>query len=218
MKKATLDQAAKILALFAETPRGHVQELLSSGLLADLRDGNLARVDRDTFRRVLGLKPLNEPLLVPLGLVAVGPLDPFNPREFYTTRKGLYVWPGFAGRVLPAVGDEVCLAEEINLSPFTLTEHAADAVIRENLPESHVFEADELCAIGRHLIEGQPNGKEGHLLSNGYANLFYVKGKSDQVFVVDFNWYAVDREWDVHAWGLAGRTWPAGCRVFSRNC
>ena len=48
----------KILSLFADTSCEQVQELLERGLLADLRDGNFERVDRDEFRRVLGLAPL----------------------------------------------------------------------------------------------------------------------------------------------------------------
>jgi hypothetical protein len=60
MKKATLDQAAKILAILDDTPLEQVQAMLSSGLFADLRDGNLAGVNRNDFRRILGLKPLGE--------------------------------------------------------------------------------------------------------------------------------------------------------------
>jgi hypothetical protein len=59
MQKATLDQAAKILAILDDTPLEQVQAMLSSGLFADLRDGNLADVNRDEFRQVLGLRPLN---------------------------------------------------------------------------------------------------------------------------------------------------------------
>lgn len=46
---------SKILSLFADTPREQVQELLERGLLADLRDGNLAEVNRDDSRKFLGL-------------------------------------------------------------------------------------------------------------------------------------------------------------------
>ena len=61
MKEATLDQAAKILALFKDTPSEQVQDLLESGFLADLRDGNIADVNRDEFRRLVGLEPLFAP-------------------------------------------------------------------------------------------------------------------------------------------------------------
>ena len=57
---ATLDQGTKILALFKDTPREQIQALLTSGLLADLRDANFGdiKVERDEFRRLLGLKSL----------------------------------------------------------------------------------------------------------------------------------------------------------------
>lgn len=55
---ATLSQASKILSLFEETPPEQVQRILGSGLLADLRDANVALVDRDEFRCVCGLELL----------------------------------------------------------------------------------------------------------------------------------------------------------------
>ncbi len=60
MKKgATLKQAEKILSLFTETPMDQLQNILESGLLTDLRDGNFDGVNRNAFRQVIGLKPLN---------------------------------------------------------------------------------------------------------------------------------------------------------------
>jgi hypothetical protein len=57
MTKATYDQATAIHTLLSEASREQLQVMLTTGLLADLRDGNLENVDRDEFRRVLGLKP-----------------------------------------------------------------------------------------------------------------------------------------------------------------
>ncbi|MEK7494218.1 MAG: hypothetical protein AAB630_03630 [Patescibacteria group bacterium] len=58
MKHATLEQAGKIISIFKDTPSKQVQALLESGLLADLRDGNIAKVDRNEFRKLLGLESL----------------------------------------------------------------------------------------------------------------------------------------------------------------
>ena len=55
-QEATLDQAAKILSVFRNTPVEQVQAIVGSGLLADLRDGNVAEVNREEFRKMLGLK------------------------------------------------------------------------------------------------------------------------------------------------------------------
>ncbi len=59
MKDATLKQASKLLLLFGDTPSEQLQAILASGLLADLRDANIANINRDEFRKMIGLKPLN---------------------------------------------------------------------------------------------------------------------------------------------------------------
>lgn len=58
MKKATLEQAGKILSIFKDTPSEKVQAIIESGLLVDVRDGNLYNIDRDVFRKLLGLEQL----------------------------------------------------------------------------------------------------------------------------------------------------------------
>lgn len=63
MKHATLNQAGKILALPAQkgTPHSQIQELLSSGILADLFDkrAKISEVDRKVFRNMIGLSSPN---------------------------------------------------------------------------------------------------------------------------------------------------------------
>lgn len=57
---ASWQQAANLLTLVSNkgTPAGQIQRLYSSGLLADLLDANVDEVNRDEFRRVLGLGPV----------------------------------------------------------------------------------------------------------------------------------------------------------------
>lgn len=55
---ATLKQAKKLLSIFEETAGDHLQVILGSGLLADVRDADLGRVNRDEVRRALSLLPL----------------------------------------------------------------------------------------------------------------------------------------------------------------
>lgn len=218
MKKATLDQGMKILELFKEVPCEQVQGLLSSGLLADLRDGNIARVDRNAFREMVGLVPFDLPHLTPLDPVTISSKKPMNPHEFFTMRKGLWVSGQAKDLFLSAASDTVSLADEITIAPFTLTERANDKTIRDALPENHVFGACELAAILAHLVESQWGGKSGVLNEkNCNWNLFYVKGKDDQVYVVSVDWHADCREWYVNAWELDGGTWRAGHRIFSRH-
>lgn len=64
MQDGTLKQASKVLSLFEETPGDQIQALLESGLLADLRDGNIAEVKRDDLRRLVGLVPLSSTVAI----------------------------------------------------------------------------------------------------------------------------------------------------------
>jgi hypothetical protein len=177
----------------------------------------------DVVRGILADRMLFEiterELLAPLDPITIRPVGLCKAQNSLKTCPGLYVYATFTDRVLPAVQGEVSLPEEITLPSYTLTERAADKRIRENLPENHVFGADELCAILIDLvIKSQPNGTEGPLLTNGYANLFYVKGKDDHVCLVVVRWSADYRGWSVLAWSLDAYTWNAEYRVFSRNC
>lgn len=147
-----------------------------------------------------------------------GPLGPsfergFDPDEFFKTRKGLWVSEAFIDRIL-SVAEKVMEGKWSELKSWDLRKRATDTEVRAELPENHLV---ELWQIAK-LIEGQPYGEKGPLLTNGYANLFYVKGKGGQVFVVFVLWDADYGWWRVHAWRLGGRGWwHAGYRVFSRN-
>ncbi len=58
MKDATLKQAGKILDLAKDVPCEQVQKVIASGLLSDLLNANIDEIDRDAFRRLIGLKKL----------------------------------------------------------------------------------------------------------------------------------------------------------------
>lgn len=61
MKTATLGHGVKILQMIDQkgTPGDQVQELIGSGLLSDLLDANISVVERNEFRKILGLNALN---------------------------------------------------------------------------------------------------------------------------------------------------------------
>ena len=67
-----------------------------------------------------------------------------------------------------------------------------------------------------HLLENQPSGNDGILLTNGYANIFYIRN-SRGVF------YAVDAYWRRDGWNLDvysvenPNEWDAGSQIVSRN-
>jgi hypothetical protein len=161
------------------------------------------------------LSPLATPLpsakptvLAARAATTVGPLTKnFDPSKFFKARKGLYVDQYFSSRVLVGASKSEP-SGMVLLSTADLTRTAYDREIKAELAENHGVELWHIAM----LIEAQPNGRDGPLLSNGYANIFYVGG-----FVVLVRWDAGDGEWYVYDWKLGGDRWRAGLRVFSRN-
>ncbi|MEK7586971.1 MAG: hypothetical protein AAB453_03840 [Patescibacteria group bacterium] len=66
------------------------------------------------------------------------------------------------------------------------------------------------------LMEKQKNGESGVLLSNGYANIFYIRDIAGVLRAVGVSWY--DGGWHVHAYSVEyPYEWNGGSQVFSRN-
>lgn len=66
------------------------------------------------------------------------------------------------------------------------------------------------------LTEQQPNGEDGILLTNGYANIFYVRDVSGVLRAVRVHWRGDG--WYVHANLVDDLSeWHGGNQVFSRN-
>lgn len=135
---------------------------------------------------------------------------PFNAAEFYQTGPGLYVYGTFADRLDVNARQTVDSAPERPYVASLLKANAYDKDIRKELPEDHLSTLEDIAG----LIEAQPNGKEGILLTNGYANIFYVEGKNGEVFAVFVRWFSDGRGWRVRVWLLGERgRWFAGGRV-----
>lgn len=64
----------------------------------------------------------------------------------------------------------------------------------------------------------QPKGEDGVLLTNGYANIFYIRDASGVLRVVLAYWDAAAASWvfDADSVGYPN-VWRAGYRIFSRN-
>ena len=96
----------------------------------------------------------------------------------------------------------------------TLRKSSVDAPIITELGGEEKAETS-LCEMF-FLMEQQKHGEDGILLTNGYANIFYIK---DQTGVLR----TVSVYWDDGGWGVdAGSTedpitWYDGRQVFSRN-
>ncbi|MEK7654594.1 MAG: hypothetical protein AAB345_05000 [Patescibacteria group bacterium] len=70
---ATLKQAKKLLEIFEGVSGDRLQKLVGSGLLADLRDADLDRINRDEFRKICQLVPNFKHFKVPQGWEIVEP-------------------------------------------------------------------------------------------------------------------------------------------------
>lgn len=131
------------------------------------------------------------------------------PKEFFVDRKGLYVSSSFESYIIEKA-EPTKKESSFEVSSFELLKSSSDEKIEGSLPNDHLFSETDVCAIIASLIEKQPEGQEGTLLNNGYANLFYTFSHVVGVF-----WSFVDGEWRVFAWRRGGRGWVDGLRVFS---
>ena len=132
-----------------------------------------------------------------------------DPALYYKIRNGLYVWSDFRTRIV-AKATPVEAGTTVEVGYADLGKNATDAEIEAALPTRHLFDEPAVCAIVAALIARQPEGKEGVLMNNGYANLFYISS-----CVVRVRWLAVNRGWDVRTWLRDDYGWGAGGRVFS---
>ena len=212
---ATLGQAAKMLSLFEETPIDQVQALLASGLLADLRDADIAEIERDNFRKFVGLKPLT-PLLELIGTVTVPATQRFIAREKFIANTGRkapvkisYLGSNFLEWFLNKVEEP---RPEAQLRYAKLRKYSVDHPILTELGNS----AETTLAEIFQLMLNQPNGENGALLTNSYANIFYVRDSNNELRAVYVDW--VGGGWYVFARSVGlPYEWRGGRRVFSRD-
>lgn len=133
---------------------------------------------------------------------------PFEASEFYQTGTKLYIHRFFADRLDLNAKQTVDSAPERPYVVLLLKANAYHKDIRKELPETHLSTLEDIAGF----IEAQPGGKSGLLLNNGHTNIFYVKGKNGEVFVIDVFWNG--RQWVIFAWELGEfGPWFAGCLV-----
>ncbi len=140
--------------------------------------------------------------------------ESFTATNYFQSRDGLHVWDNFKYLILPATKPiEKTPAMEVAYSE--LLERSIDSQIRNELSESHVFkDATIFCSHLAGMIDSQFSGKEGPLLTSGYANIFYVQVEV-KVLAVDAYWNHDDRRWLVYTYEVDDYDWGVGDRVFS---
>jgi len=147
--------------------------------------------------------------LAPRETLTVKLTEPHDPSAFYQTRSGLYVWEDFQSLIV-AKAKRSDTGTSFKLGRAVLMRDLTDQEIEVAIPKEHLFEETQVSAIIANLIAKQANGKDGVLLNNGFANLFYTGSCVAHVY-----WSADTREWDVGTWDRDGSGWCAGKQVFS---
>jgi len=148
-------------------------------------------------------------LLAPRGVTTLTLAEDHDPGTFFQTRQGLWVYNDFRSRIVEKA-NPMTAGSTFKIRYSELMKDAADEAIETALQSDHLFEESQVCPVIATLIAKQPNGEEGVLINNGYANLFYT-GSS----VVYVYWSAGVREWRVDTYGRVDHEWRAGNRAFS---
>lgn len=218
MKKATLEQSEKILNVFRNTPREQIQNILKSGFLADLRDGNIAEVNRDDFRKILGLSSFS--VLEFIGTVSIPEITKFKfiAQDHFimdTSKKAKvkisYLGDNFKENFLAKIEESVGKTE---LRYHKLRKGSVDGLILAELGGED--NAETMLSETFALMEMQPSGESGALLTNGWANIFYIRDVKGVLWAVGCCWS--DDGWSVDADSVESpREWIGGNQVFSRN-
>ncbi|GMU74466.1 MAG: hypothetical protein AMXMBFR44_6630 [Candidatus Campbellbacteria bacterium] len=139
---------------------------------------------------------------------------------FFANRPGLYVSPGFRAHILaPALEMEEAAPAQAGM-PYVPPTGMTDTQILENLGEDCMFpNARAFCRYLEYAITAQWGGTSGgNLLTNGYANIFYVRGRNEkcesEAFTVCVYWYIGLSSLDVDVYQLGARSWSQGIRAF----
>ncbi len=177
------------------------------------------RANLDKALVELGKKSEPQLLLIPIGTATVAATTaPFVARDRFVVNTGKKA-PVKISYLGDNFKDWFLRKEE---QPFTgstlkygkLSRYSVDGpIIKELGGEEHAETTlTELFA----LMEAQKNGENGPLLTNGYANIFYIKDAAGVLRAVYAGWS--DDGWSVGAGDVPSPSvWHAGCQVFSRN-
>lgn len=167
-------------------------------------------------------EPESDPLLDWLGIVNIpATTEKFVAREKFvvdTSKKAKvkisYLGDNLTEWFLSGDGKIESPISERSLRYGKLMENSVDAPIIAELGGEQ--KAEMTLAEMFALMEKQPNGERGTLLTNGWANIFYIRDVKGVLRAVNGCWYGDG--WLVLAYSvLFPRRWCGGRLVFSRN-
>jgi hypothetical protein len=118
------------------------------------------------------------------------------------------IYQSFKTNFLGKVEEDI---PDTDLKAHKLLRDSRDPNIIVDLGDNHETHLAHIWS----LMKLQPNGGEGALLTNGYANIFYVRDVEGVLWAVDVRWF--DDGWHVSAYSVGyPDAWVADHRVFSR--
>ena len=158
-------------------------------------------------------------LLETVGTVAVQAIATFSAKDHFKVNtsgevKIGYIWDGFSNAFLAGDGKVEADIAEATLRVHKLVKNSVDGPIIAELGGEEVAETS--LAQMYELMKAQGQGQQGILLTNGYANIFYVRDVKGVLWVADCRWSSGYDYWDVNAYPVTyPDTWRAGDQVFS---
>lgn len=164
-------------------------------------------------------KTVRAQLLIPVGLADVAAITvPFVARDHFVlnTKKNAPVKISYLGDNFKDwfLGKEDPLFAGSILKYEKLSRSSLDSTIVAELGGGD--QAEVTLTEIFSLMKAQKNGEDGPLLTNGYANIFYVRESTGVLRTVFVYWYGYG--WHVRAFVVTDpRGWDVEGRVFSRN-
>jgi hypothetical protein len=144
--------------------------------------------------------------------------EPFTKEPFFTKNGPVkfYFWDYFKDLILTEIPESVPVFRGAIIKT-QLTKATSDSTILDELGNPVPFTVSEFAAIIHTLLMRQPDGEDGTLLADSYANVFYVKRADERMIMVAVNWLS-----NIHRWGCGVRDlnyndWGEGHCVFSRS-
>lgn len=151
-------------------------------------------------------------LLSKLTTVEVPFIENFVFTEQVIKEANIYAWDNFRKLFL---GKEEKEAKANRLVIHRLGKNSLDAPIRKELGEGEEITLAHFV----HLLKLQSQGQNGVLLTNGYANVAYIKGNDGNLWAVYASWHSGSRDWHVDARSVEfPYDWDAGRQVLSCDC
>lgn len=141
-----------------------------------------------------------------------------NPNEDRKTAEVVIGWINNNFRVLFLQGTGKIERDVLagSLRPHKLRKASVDGSIIAEFGGETVVEST--LAEMYEALKLQGRGQKGALLTNGHANIFYIRDVEDKLWAVRCNWDSGNEYWDLSAYPVADpRRWDADDRVVVRD-